>query len=150
MKLILSCWLPLIIWALLIFLTSANPNPYEPLPDGWETAPTLPANSAVESQGISRVERLGRYLHVGEYLVLAALMARALVWEKSLHVSLLAWAFRLSAFFALFDEIHQYFIPGRTFQLLDLALDIFGAIIGLGLYSFFRCWIERRYQTLPK
>ncbi len=135
MKPIISRWLPLIIWALLIFLTSASPDPARLLPARWESAPALLGPPAVWSQGNSRAELLG---HVGEYLVLAVLIARALVWEKNLHISLLTRAFGLSAFYALLDEIHQYLIPGRTFQLLDLALDIFGAIIGLGLYSFFQ------------
>ena len=153
MKPILSRWLPLLIWALLIFLTSANQYPYRLLPASWETAPpVLPGPPAVGSQGISRVEPeiLGRYLHVGEYLVLAVLIARALVWEKSLHISLLTRAFGLSAFCALLDEIHQYLVPRRTFQLLDLALDIFGAIIGLGLYSFFQRLNEKPSQVLPE
>ena len=150
MKSVLSRWLPPLIWALLIFLISANPDPYKPLPTSWETSPALPINPAVESYSISRAELLGRYLHIGEYLVLAILITRALAWGRSFHFLLLLGTFGLSAIYALLDEIHQLFIPGRAFQLLDLSLDIFGAIIGLVLYSFFRQKKERPREPLPK
>lgn len=35
-----------------------------------------------------------------------------------------------SFLFALSDEIHQYFTPGRSFQLSDLGLDMCGVAIG--------------------
>jgi len=33
--------------------------------------------------------------------------------------------------YALFDEIHQHFVPVRTFQLQDLLVDGLGACLGL-------------------
>jgi len=36
--------------------------------------------------------------------------------------------------YALFDEIHQMFVPGRAFQLFDLSLDAVGIILGLGIF----------------
>ena len=146
MKSHLSRWLPPLIWALLIFLTSANPDPYRPLPANWESLPSLPANTAFVSQGISRAELLGRYLHVGEYLVLAFLLARALVWERRLHFLILTWALGLSTLYAILDEIHQTLIPGRAFQFLDLGLDVIGVSIGLALYSFWWHRLERQSQ----
>ena len=35
--------------------------------------------------------------------------------------------------YAISDEIHQIFVPGRTFEYFDLYLDIFGSIIGIFL-----------------
>lgn len=35
-----------------------------------------------------------------------------------------------SVLYALSDEIHQHFVPGRAFQLSDLAVDTSGAILG--------------------
>ena len=31
--------------------------------------------------------------------------------------------------YALFDETHQLFTPGRTFQIIDLAIDSFSGLI---------------------
>ena len=36
----------------------------------------------------------------------------------------------LSFTYAITDEIHQLFIPGRAFQLVDLAVDLAGIILG--------------------
>lgn len=36
----------------------------------------------------------------------------------------------ISFFYAVTDEIHQLFVPGRAFQLVDLAVDLVGIIIG--------------------
>ncbi len=32
--------------------------------------------------------------------------------------------------YAISDEIHQYFVPGRAFQFIDLAVDLTGIVIG--------------------
>ena len=36
----------------------------------------------------------------------------------------------LSFIYSVSDETHQYFIPGRAFQLIDLAVDLTGIVIG--------------------
>ena len=35
--------------------------------------------------------------------------------------------------YAIFDEIHQYFIPGRSCQLKDVFIDTIGGSVGLGI-----------------
>lgn len=39
----------------------------------------------------------------------------------------------LSLGYALTDEIHQIFVPGRAFQLFDLAVDLGGIILGTAI-----------------
>ena len=39
----------------------------------------------------------------------------------------------LCAVYALSDEIHQIFVPGRAFQLIDLAVDLAGFAIGIAI-----------------
>jgi VanZ family protein len=40
-----------------------------------------------------------------------------------------------STFYALLDEIHQYFVPGRHFAITDLLIDFVGVIAGLILWD---------------
>lgn len=40
-------------------------------------------------------------------------------------------AFAGTVFYAITDEIHQIFVPGRAFQLSDLLVDSTGALIGV-------------------
>ncbi len=40
-------------------------------------------------------------------------------------------AFLICAAYALSDEIHQLFVPGRAFELFDLMMDCIGILVGL-------------------
>ena len=42
----------------------------------------------------------------------------------------------LSFGYAITDEIHQIFIPGRAFQLSDLAVDLGGIVLGVVVFCF--------------
>jgi VanZ family protein len=138
-------WLPVVLWAILIFITSANPNPYRPLPASL-VIPTVSVNTNHEPKRINNDE-LGRFLHAAEYLVLAAFTARALVWRGNPSLMLLAMAFGLSALYALSDETHQLFVAGRAFQLSDLALDLGGAVIGVVAYAFLLIFWRRKKRS---
>lgn len=135
-KYFISRWVPVLLWAVVIFIASAKSKPYQAL-----------LASTLGSSG--RDELLGRFLHAGEYAVLAALMARALVWRSKLRFSLLAAALGLAALYALSDETHQLFVPGRSFELRDLALDITGAAVGLAGYLLIRLFWPIRAGKAP-
>lgn len=40
-------------------------------------------------------------------------------------------AIAFSVVYALSDELHQHFVPGRAFQLIDLTVDTFGSAFGI-------------------
>jgi VanZ family protein len=130
--------LPPLLWAILIFAVSADPNPYRTLAawlglsSGGAEAPRLLPWLTNES--------LGQLLHFAEFAILGALTQRALA-QRALTARVaggreqggrLAAAMCLA--YALFDELHQAFVPGRTFQLPDLALDALGALLGIYLH----------------
>lgn len=50
----------------------------------------------------------------------------------------------ICSIFALSDEIHQYFIPGRMFELSDIIADIFGALTAIIVYSLIYKWKNAR------
>lgn len=39
--------------------------------------------------------------------------------------------------YALTDEIHQIFVPGRAFQLIDLTVNFFGILLGISVFALF-------------
>lgn len=110
-------WLPVAGWAGLIFYLSAQPD----LPNpgvGW-------VGNLISAAG-----------HMSVFAVLAALCARALGkrrWAAPL-------AFALTMLYALSDEFHQAFVPGRYCDPLDMAYDALGA--ALGLWAWF-AWQKR-------
>ena len=69
--------------------------------------------------------------HFTEYAVLAMLIANALR-----SVGKLRWfvPVAVSAAYAVTDEIHQYFVPGRACRLLDVGIDTCGAVFGTALF----------------
>jgi VanZ family protein len=58
--------------------------------------------------------------HFGAYFILAWLARRALGrWD---------WALLLTAVYAISDEYHQTFIPGRDGNVIDVIIDCFGGL----------------------
>lgn len=53
----------------------------------------------------------------------------------------------LSIGYSVTDEIHQIFIPGRAFQLIDLAVDLGGIILGVAVFCIFKIIITRHKKT---
>lgn len=67
------------------------------------------------------------YGHLGEYLVLGALVALAVGGRTRTAVLV---ALVLCAIYAASDEIHQAFVPMRTPDPLDWITDVAGAAVG--------------------
>jgi VanZ family protein len=72
--------------------------------------------------------------HVFLFGVLAVLWARALGGRRH------AWAvaFTVTLLYALSDEFHQAFVPGRDPDLWDVVCDALGAALGLFGWSWLR------------
>jgi VanZ family protein len=99
----LSAWLPVALWAGLIFGLSSIPH----LGTGLGTWDTI----------------LRKGAHVTEYAILAALLVRALGRETP--------AFLLGVAYAASDEIHQHFVRGRHASPVDVGIDSIGVLIGI-------------------
>ena len=81
--------------------------------------------------------------HFTEYAVLAALVANALrICGK------LRWYLPviISAAYAVTDEIHQYFVPGRACRLLDVTIDTSGAVFGTAVFALGIFLLNKRHR----
>ena len=115
-------WLPVLAWMGLIFFLSAQPDLPHP-GAGW--ADLLFSSLA----------------HAFVFGVLAVLLARALGQQR--HGLLLALG--LTLLYALSDEFHQAFVPGRHPDPLDLVCDGLGAVLALGVWAWWQArWVGRR------
>ncbi|QDI90378.1 VanZ family protein [Salicibibacter halophilus] len=75
--------------------------------------------------------------HVAVYAVLGLFMVHALrvstiEGRMSRRIILGAWV--LCTVYAITDEVHQLFIPGRSGEVSDVALDSIGSMVGIGVY----------------
>ena len=147
-------WTAVVIWMAVIFLLSAQTaNQSGKLSGGivrWLVALFYRGFNAfsVERQNEilsvwSLVIRKGA--HFSEYAVLAILLSNAFrLMEKQTWVLPVV----ISALYAVTDEIHQYFVPGRACRLLDMGMDTCGAIFGTALFALgIYLWNRRKKPT---
>jgi VanZ family protein len=102
---VLSAWLPVVAWAGLIFTLSSIPDLGTGL-GGWDLV-------------------LRKLAHSAEFAILGILLLRAL--ERP------ATAFLLGTAYAVSDELHQAFVPGRLGSPLDVLIDTVGVALGITL-----------------
>lgn len=81
--------------------------------------------------------------HAIEYAMLGFLLHRAFFSQKNQffkrYAGILAWL--LGSLYAISDEIHQYFVPGRSADIGDVLADVAGISIILLLLGLIR-WIK--------
>jgi VanZ family protein len=99
----LSVWLPVVVWAAVIFVLSSIPSLSTGL-GGWDTV-------------------LRKGAHLTEYAIFGALLLRAL--------GRAAPALAGGALYAASDELHQHFVQGRHASPLDVLLDTAGVAVGV-------------------
>lgn len=73
--------------------------------------------------------------HLFEYGVLAWLVLRALAASGLTRRQSLRAAFLFCVVFAVSDEWHQTFVPGRHGKVRDVALDTLGAALALSVLA---------------
>jgi lipopolysaccharide/colanic/teichoic acid biosynthesis glycosyltransferase len=103
----------------------------------WLAGLLLPAaegQEVGESLPFFAIWTMRKLVHLCEYGALAVLARR---WIRSLSPASPAapWlgALGLGAVYALADEMHQAFVPGRTMSFWDVGIDLAGAGLALGL-----------------
>jgi VanZ family protein len=152
-RVVLSYWLPPLLWMFFIFGASADTHSAEhssrilgPLLR-W----LLPKLSA-EQVGLA-VLLVRKGAHFGVYAVLALLLWRAL--HKPVAGDPRPWdwgvarrTMLLVALYAASDELHQTFVPTRQGAVGDVLLDTVGGLAGLcAVWLVFR-WRQRRSPAL--
>lgn len=75
--------------------------------------------------------------HAIEFLILAILFAAVLrSFGMSIRKSIIYVLFFV-LFFAVTDEFHQIFVPGRNSNVFDIVIDFIGGLIGLGVFILY-------------
>jgi VanZ family protein len=76
--------------------------------------------------------------HFSEYLVLGVLSLHAFFKSGYGGRNSFRAAFVICAAYGMLDELHQYLIPGRTVEILDMIANISGSLAGAGLTLIFK------------
>lgn len=77
---------------------------------------------------------LRKSAHFILYFILGTIVYLA---SKSYKVSFIVFSL-----YAIFDEVHQYFVPGRSCELRDVMIDISGGILALVIIKILNYWRE--------
>ena len=122
-------WFPLIIYCILIFLQSSFPS--------IESVPELPYSD--------------KLLHFFAYAVLGALFLRA---YRTLRIRdnlklLIMLSILSSSLYGISDELHQYFVPCRSAEWMDIVADLLGSVFGVFIYQYFTTkFTDNRFKSL--
>lgn len=108
----LFLWAPVVIYMAAIFYVSSLSQP--PIPAGTD-----------------------KPWHAAAYLGLAVVVVRALAGglPRRLHLRTAAGAILIGVAYAVSDELHQSFVPGRFGDINDLIVDSLGVLAGTSV-----CW----------
>lgn len=152
LQIILS-WIAVLLWTFLIFTLSAQPALQS---NGLSQKVTgviiekvsllvpLDIETSTTSDLIKRFNHIVRKgAHFSEYFVLGALVMNAMKTSKVPRFKAFIFSVLICILYAISDEVHQLFVPGRGAQMIDVMIDSAGAIAGIGCIFL----IKRRNST---
>lgn len=129
-----------VFWMILIFYLSHQPaTESNRLSKGLATKMvTLVENNSQETNfNIGRFNyKIRKNAHFFIYLVLGILTLNWLNSRNIYGLKAVVLAVLICVLYAISDEIHQLFVPGRGSQVKDVILDTAGAITGILGYKF--------------
>jgi VanZ family protein len=128
-------WLPVLGWAAVVWTFSTESF------SGERTAEiiipllgaVLPGASPAELQAMHLLLR--KLAHFIEYLILSVLLYRALRGDRHWNLRAAGVACTIAGLYAVGDEFHQWFVPGRTAAATDCLIDVSGAVAAQGLVA---------------
>jgi len=108
MKKFYKFWLPVVVWAGLIFVLSSIPNLKTDLQEDF---------------------LLRKIAHIVEFAILTFLLYRATTKEGFKTKRAIIYSFVVALFYAFSDEYHQSFVLGRHSSLKDVGIDSIGILL---------------------
>ena len=140
-------WLLVITWMAIIFYLSHQPATESSELSGGITeviiriAETITSPFEVNIEVLNHIVRKGA--HFFAYFILGLLVMNKLRWYKIHGYQRIVLSFIITVLYAISDEVHQLFIPGRSGEAIDVLIDGAGASVGIMLYWIFCLYINR-------
>ncbi|MEA5026338.1 hypothetical protein SDC9_101037 [bioreactor metagenome] len=143
-------WLTVIVWMLIIFYLSSQPAVKS---DGLSIGliSRLFYIVGIDASELSSLDLwnliIRKGAHFSAYLVLGLLMLNALRLTLGFSFHSVIIAIAVCTIYAASDEVHQYFVTGRSCQLTDVLIDCSGAIIGICFLFLLNYILHRDIKT---
>ena len=142
-RLFAKYWLPVLIWAVVIYSASGDKRSVQHSSRIIEPIVRWLLPNISDEAVHNTVFAMRKGAHVTEFAIFALLLWRTLrgtVWREQLDWSwrhaAIAWGAAVG--FAMTDEFHQLFVPGRQASPWDVLVDGMGAALGLLALWFIR------------
>lgn len=139
-------WVLVILWMALIFYLSHQPVVES---NNLSTGITEVVADTLEKVKPDIKINLGRLNHIIRknahffaYLILGVLVLNGLRSSGVGGFKAIALALIICVLYAISDEVHQLFVPGRGGQVRDVLIDSIGAVVGIGMYSLLKRYIH--------
>jgi VanZ family protein len=131
-------WSAVILWMALIFYLSHQPaTESNQLSKGItelivKTVEKVDPNPEFDIRSFNYIVR--KNAHFFAYLILGVLVLNALRRSGVYGYRSVGLALLMCVLYAISDEVHQLFVPGRGAQIKDVIIDCAGVSIGIGVY----------------
>ncbi len=127
-------WLPLLLWMGLIFVVSGRAKSEIPDYGTWDLF----------------VKKAAHFSAYGVLALLALWALRPEDWKVDWGIRPFIFAFLIAVLYAISDEFHQTFVPGRNGTLLDIGIDTLGAFTALLLcFLIYGFWFREQKLRGP-
>ena len=100
--------------------------------------------------GVLEAPYLDKLAHLGEYLLLAWLLVRAMRMSQVLQPAYALWAWIYATSYGLLIEVVQAMLPWRSAELADAAANALGAALGVRLGRRIKQRISRQKAECSK
>ncbi|WHY85632.1 VanZ family protein [Neobacillus novalis] len=144
-------WIFVLVWMILIFNLSAQPASHSGQLSRGVTAvvvETVKQITPVTDVTVDRWDHIVRKnAHFFIYLMLAIWVFNALLKSRIAGLKGFFLAMAICVLYAISDEFHQVFVPGRGPAAKDVLIDSAGAIVGIWIYKLAALAIKTRKRN---
>jgi VanZ family protein len=141
-------WLPVVLWCVLIFSASGDRRSVNRSSRIIEPFVRWLIPDISDEAVVATVFVVRKIAHVTEFAILAMLLRRAA--QNSFWTARPGWSCQSCCFaaigailFAMTDEYHQTFVPGRQGTVMDVLIDSIGVFAGLGFIWLLGRWRKK-------
>ncbi len=106
-------------------------KPYTVLTIGYMLLITLLSHVPQEDLPKSDLEGMDYFFHFAEYSILGFLLFRSITSDELLTFHPFYGSLLIGISFAILDEFHQSFVPGRHMSSTDVLFDSLGIVFGM-------------------
>lgn len=150
---ILISWAAVLLWMVLIFIFSGQVADQSNQLSHGVTEIVIEAVEKVVPKAELDLHQLNHIVrknaHFFTYLVLGLLVMHAIRRSGVMRMKGVLFAFLLCVLYAISDETHQLFVPGRGAKVKDVLIDSSGSLVGIGIfYAIDR--IRHKRRNVPR